>query len=136
MKGRDNQLRLALLGKPQFEYNGQPMGGLTLVKGQALLAYLAVTRQPHSRSALAGLLWSEMPETDARANLRVTLSQLRKAVNDYLIVTRRVIEFNRNSSYWLDVEVLENAAQGRLIWLLTSTGAIFGGFLSAGDLSI
>jgi DNA-binding SARP family transcriptional activator len=67
---RDNQLRLALLGKPQFEY-----------KGQALLAYLAVTRQPHSCSALAGLLWSEMPESDARANLRVTLSQLRKAVN-------------------------------------------------------
>jgi hypothetical protein len=31
---------------------------------------------------------------------------------DYLIVTRRSIEFNRNSSYWLDVEVLENTAQG------------------------
>ena len=61
---RDNQLRLALLGKPQFVYKGQPLSGLTSIKGQALLAYLAVTRQPHSRSALAGLLWSELPEAE------------------------------------------------------------------------
>jgi DNA-binding SARP family transcriptional activator/predicted ATPase len=105
-----DQLRLALLGKPQIKRNNKPLE-LTSVKGQALLAYLAVTRQPHSRSALAGLLWSEMPEDDARANLRVTLSQLRKAINDYLIVTRRSIEFNRNNNYWLDVEALENIAR-------------------------
>lgn len=31
-----DQLRLALLGKPKFERNGQPLPGLTSVKGQAL----------------------------------------------------------------------------------------------------
>ncbi|GIK38433.1 MAG: transcriptional activator [Chloroflexota bacterium] len=106
-----DQLRLSLLGKPSFERNGQPLPGLTSVKGQALLAYLAVTRQPCSRAALAGLLWSEMPEEVARSNLRVTLSLLHKAVGDAIITTRRTVEFNRHSHTWLDVETLENAAE-------------------------
>ncbi|HXV41720.1 MAG TPA: BTAD domain-containing putative transcriptional regulator, partial [Anaerolineae bacterium] len=108
-----DQLRLSLLGKPYFERNGQPLPGLTSIKGQALLAYLAVTRQPHSRSALAGLLWGDMPEDIARTNLRVTLSLLHKAVGDAIITTRRTVEFNRHNDTWLDVEALENAASSR-----------------------
>ena len=43
-----------------------------------MLAYLAVeSAQPHSREALLGLLWPDLPEADARNNLRVTWSQLR-----------------------------------------------------------
>ena len=104
-----DQLRLSLLGKPKIEYNDQPLD-LTSVKGQALLAYLVVNRQAHSRSALAGLLWSDMPEEDARTNLRVTLSQLKKAVGDVIIATRRAVELNPESDIWLDVAVLEKAA--------------------------
>lgn len=103
------QIRLAFLGKPKFERNGQPLD-LTSVKGQALLAYLAVTRQTHSRSALAGLLWSDMPEADARTNLRVTLSQLKKAVGNVVLATRRTIELNPDSNLWLDITELEHAA--------------------------
>ena len=45
----------------------------------ALLAYLAVeSGQAHSRETLMGLLWPELPEADARNNLRVTWSRLRK----------------------------------------------------------
>ena len=106
-----DQLRLALLGKPKFERNDQPLRGLTSVKGQALLVYLAVTGQPHSRSALAGLLWSDRPEADARTNLRVTLSQLRKVVGDVVVATRRTVELNPDSGLWLDVAVLEEAAR-------------------------
>ena len=105
----DDQLQVALLGKPQFKRGGQPLD-LTSVKGQALLVYLAVTRQAYSRSVLAGLLWSDMPEKVARTNLRITLSQLRKAVGDALIATRRTVELNLNSDIWLDVIVLEEAA--------------------------
>ena len=106
----DNQLRLAMLGKLHIEQGGQPLLGLTSVKGQALLTYLAVTRQPHSRSALTGLLWAEMTEEAARANLRVVLSQLRRAVGDVLTVTRRTVEFDSQGAAWLDVAVLEDAA--------------------------
>jgi DNA-binding SARP family transcriptional activator/predicted ATPase len=105
-----DQLRLSLLGKPYFERNGQPVPGLTSVKGQALFAYLAVIRQPRSRAALAGLLWGEMPEKVARTNLRVTLSQLRKAAGEVFITTRDSVEFDRHSHTWLDVAVLESAA--------------------------
>jgi len=105
-----DQFRLWLLGKPKIEHNDQPLA-LTSVKGQALLAYLVVTRQAHSRSALAGLLWSDMPEEDARTNLRVTLSQLKKVVGDVISATRRSVELNKDSNIWLDVAVLEQAAR-------------------------
>jgi DNA-binding SARP family transcriptional activator/predicted ATPase len=111
MSVNHNQLRISLLGKLKFERNDQPLPGLTSIKGQALLAYLAVTRQPCSRSALAGLLWSDMPEEVARTNLRVTLSHLLKAVGDTVIATRHSVEFNRHSHTWLDIEALEQAAR-------------------------
>lgn len=43
-------------------------------KALALLAYLAVTEQPHGRDTLTGLLWPELPRTNARAALRRTIS--------------------------------------------------------------
>ena len=105
----ENQLELALLGKPQFKRGGQPLD-LTSVKGQALLAYLVVTRQTHSRSALAGLLWSDRPENIARTSLRAALSQLRKAAGDVVLAARRTVGLNSDSNLWLDVAVLEQAA--------------------------
>ncbi|HUX21844.1 MAG TPA: BTAD domain-containing putative transcriptional regulator, partial [Spirochaetia bacterium] len=39
-------------------------------KAMALLAFLAVERQPHSRDALATLLWPDCGQSRARANLR------------------------------------------------------------------
>jgi DNA-binding SARP family transcriptional activator len=49
-------------------------------KAVALLAYLAMERRHHSRSALAALLWSEQTEDRARTSLRQTLTQIRHAV--------------------------------------------------------
>lgn len=49
----------------------------------ALLAYLAMRADEHiSRAHLAALLWSESADEQARANLRQTLSQLRKLFRD------------------------------------------------------
>jgi predicted ATPase/DNA-binding SARP family transcriptional activator len=77
----------------------------------ALLAYLAVeSGRAHSREALMGLLWPELPEADARNNLRVTWSRLRTRLGagtpkdvPYLISTRFELQFNPDSSHWLDV---------------------------------
>ena len=52
-----------------FERDDKPLTGLTAVKAQALLIYLAVTGRPHTRSALAGLLWSDAGETAAHNSL-------------------------------------------------------------------
>lgn len=101
----EDRLQLVLLGGLQIEQHGTPRTDLAPHKGQALLCYLAVTRRPHSRAALAGLLWSELPEADARTNLRTVISKLHKIVGPYLSVTRATIAFNHTLPYWLDVEI-------------------------------
>jgi DNA-binding SARP family transcriptional activator len=75
----------------------------------ALLAYLVVeSARPHSRESLLGLLWPELPESDARNNLRVTCSRLGKQLGNsgstpFLSSTRFELAFNPDSSHWLDV---------------------------------
>ena len=64
------QLQLALLGRADVRQDGEPVTGFYSSKAQALLFYLAVTGTSHSRAALAGLLWADVPEADARTNLR------------------------------------------------------------------
>jgi predicted ATPase/DNA-binding SARP family transcriptional activator/Flp pilus assembly protein TadD len=87
----------------------------------ALLAYLAVeSDQSHSRETLMGLLWPELPEADARNNLRVTWSRLRTRLGasagpPFLTGTRFDLRFNPDSSHWLDVaefQALIAAAKG------------------------
>ena len=64
----------------------------------ALIAYLAVTRQRHSRDALANLLWPEYDQVHARATLRRTLSALNKSLEgDWLRVDREMIGLNPHS---------------------------------------
>jgi WD40 repeat protein/DNA-binding SARP family transcriptional activator len=100
----EDRLQLALLGRLRIAQSGTPLTNLASLKGQALLCYLAVTRRPHSRAALAGLLWPELPEDDARTNLRSVLAKLQKVVAPHLSVTRETVAFNPASPYWLDVE--------------------------------
>ena len=101
------KLELTFLGQPDFKLGGKSINNLVLQKGLALVAYLAVTKQAHSRESLAGLLWGEMTEENARRNLRVALAKLRKHFDDYLIIQRRSVAFNVDSDYWLDAEVFE-----------------------------
>jgi DNA-binding SARP family transcriptional activator len=83
-------LQLAVLGKPHITYKDQVFKpDLISAKGQALLIFLAVTGRSHSRTALAGLLWGDMPEETARANLRLTLSKLRKFVPEEILQADR-----------------------------------------------
>ncbi len=102
-------LNLSLLGKLQVSLDDQPVTGFVSTKVPALLCYLAVTGRPHDRQGLAGLLWGEMPETEAKANLRTALSNLKKLVGPYLVIERDVVTFNRDSPYRLDVELFESA---------------------------
>lgn len=107
-----SELQLFLLGKPRLLWDGQPLTGLVSAKAQALLFYLAVTGQPSSRSALAGLLWGDLPEETARANLRLTLSKLRKAIPDHLIVEWNSVAFDLTRPHRLDVnEFIVHALQ-------------------------
>jgi len=70
------ELRVRVLGTTELAVDGRPLAGLASAKATALLVYLAMTGRPQSRSALAGLLWSDLPEATARANLRLALTKL------------------------------------------------------------
>lgn len=103
-------LSLHLLGPLKVSQNGTPVSNLVTTKSQALLAYLAAeAHQAHPRSMLANLLWPDQPERTALHNLRQALTTLRQAIGDrqveppFLLVTRQSIQFNLDSSSWLDV---------------------------------
>jgi len=67
-------LSIALLGTIHVTLDGEPVTDFKSDKVRALLAYLAVEAdRTHRRDALAGLLWPEQSNRDARSNLRYTL---------------------------------------------------------------
>lgn len=110
-------LHLKLFGNIEVQQEASPITGFRSGKAQALLCYLAVTGRAHSRPALAGLLWGDMPETSARMNLTQALSNLNHLLGAHLTITRQVVAFNREQPYWLDVECFEanfNSAAGSL----------------------
>src|SRR5262245_19856911 len=75
------RLELTLLGG--FAARLDPGGDVSLPtrKTQALLAFLALSPgQAHPRDKLAALLWGDMGQTEARANLRKALFSLRRAL--------------------------------------------------------
>ncbi len=103
------KLELSLLGTVAITQNGESVSGHVSAKSRALLCYLAVTGRRHSREKLAGLLWADKSEARAKANLRKSLSNLRRLFGNALIITRQSVAFNRDSAYWLDVEAFESA---------------------------
>ena len=100
-------LEIRLLGGIHLTLNQIGLTSFVSNKAPALLAYLAVTRRPHQRDALAALLWGELADADAKNNLRQTLSNLRRLLDPYLLVTRDTVAFNLAASYDLDVAVFE-----------------------------
>ena len=95
---------LFLFGAPRIERNGKPVA-IDTRKAFALIAYLAVTRQSHSRDALATLLWSEYDQTRARGALRRTLSVLNAALADgQLEIDREAIALAPAAKLYVDVD--------------------------------
>ena len=109
MSTEEPQLHLQFLGSPQIIKAGVPVTGFITRKAQALFIYLAVTARPHTREALAGIFWPDMPETDAKTNLRKALSNLRKLLPEHLLITRHNAAINPNSAYRLDVALFTAA---------------------------
>ena len=68
-------INVTLFGTPRIERDGAAVT-VERRKSLALLAYLAVTRQPHGRDALATLLWPDFDGEHARAALRRSLVDL------------------------------------------------------------
>lgn len=96
-------LRVYLFGTPRVELN-QARVEISRRKATALLAYLAVTGQPHSRESLAALLWPEADQGRAFAYLRTALWTLHKALGeDWLDAGGDAVGLRPGEDWWLDV---------------------------------
>ncbi len=99
-----SQLRFYLFGAPRLEREDEAIK-ISLRKALALLAYLAVTQQSHSRDALATLFWPDDSQSKARGNLRRTLSRLNKVLGKgWLEIDRGNAGLNPQADLWLDVD--------------------------------
>src|SRR5262245_1574147 len=107
-------LQIRLLGQFDVRLDGKRIL-IPSRAGQSLLAYLVLTAgTSHRREKLAGILWPDFSEDNARKNLRHELWRIRKALSsqqpattDYLLAEEFTIAFNREVNYWLDATQLE-----------------------------
>jgi DNA-binding SARP family transcriptional activator len=93
-------------------------------ENQSLLAYLLLQRHKvHSRELLADMFWGEHNQQKARGSLNTALWKLKKAIEPKGIPPGTYLKnsqpgevgFNRDSKYWLDVEIFEQAINKILI---------------------
>ncbi|HEX6541403.1 MAG TPA: AAA family ATPase [Ktedonobacterales bacterium] len=102
------QVALYMFGPPRIEIDQQP-ATLDTRKALALFVYLAVTQRPHTRDALAGLLWPDYDQAHARATLRRTLSPLHRLLGEgYLSIEREMLALRPDAALWSDVHEFED----------------------------
>ena len=105
------ELGLSLLGPTRVTLDGSEIE-VRPRKALALLTYLAVTAERHSRDFLATLLWPNSDHRRARRNLRNRVSELNRALGrDWIEADRQSVGLQ--AGFWLDVaEFQGNVAQG------------------------
>ena len=108
--------QIRLLGSFQVTVDGEAVTQFGSDSARALLAYLALhPGTPLRRDALAGLLWPEYADAEARRNLRVALSRLRTAIGDQatgdplLQVSRQEIQFSQDAAHLVDAGAMREA---------------------------
>jgi len=101
-------LDVRLFGEFKVSLDSQPVE-ISSRPMQSLLAYLMLNAgTAFRREKLAGLLWPESDEKNARHNLRQTLWRLGKAVGkDFFLINKVSIGFNPQGDYRLDVAILQ-----------------------------
>ena len=96
-------LKITLFGSPRVELDGQNIV-IPRRKAMALITYLAITQQPHTRDSLATLFWPEHDQAGARTNLRRMLHMVRKAIgDDWLDISRQQISLPLQENISVDV---------------------------------
>jgi ABC-type oligopeptide transport system substrate-binding subunit/DNA-binding SARP family transcriptional activator len=103
-----SKLKLYLLGPPRLERDGISLEFDTR-KNMALVAYLGVTGESHTRETLITLLWPELEPSRARAGLRRNLSVLKKALDgEWLVVERETIGTDPKAGFWSDLDQFQS----------------------------
>lgn len=110
-------LQVGLFGNVRVSHNEGSTEVQLTRENQGLLAYLLLQRSKlHPRDVLADMFWGENSPEKARGSLNTALWKLKKALEPegipagtYLKKSNRGdVGFNKDSPYWLDVEVFED----------------------------
>jgi predicted ATPase/DNA-binding SARP family transcriptional activator len=98
------KLSLYFFGAPRIEVDDTPVS-VGHTKGMALLAYLAVTGQTHTRESLAAFLWPRHDPASALAEVRRMLWALNKSLGKgWLAADRRTIALLPQADLWADID--------------------------------
>ena len=128
------RLDLTLLGGFRARLEAGPPLTLPTRKAQALLAYLALPLgQAHPRDKLAALLWGDMRQAQARANLRQALTAIRRALAGIaaLRVDAETVALDP-AVVAVDAVLFEQNAKAGTIEALEQAAALYQGDLLAG----
>ena len=111
-------LRISLFGQPSLCLDAAPLRFNAPPKTLPLLAYLLLHRAgPVAREQVAFALWPDERENAARANLRRHLHHLTHALplsdHPWLSVNGRVLQWNAQAEFWLDVAEFERLSACR-----------------------
>jgi predicted ATPase/DNA-binding SARP family transcriptional activator/Tfp pilus assembly protein PilF len=99
-----SRLVLYFLGATRIERDEKPIT-VGHNKAMALLVYLAITQQYHTREALAALLWPAHDASSARAEVRRMIWALNKSLGkEWLVVNRETVALLPQPDLWLDVD--------------------------------
>lgn len=131
-------LSIQLLGRPRIELDGEPVTARIPVKGQALVYYVAALGRAQPRALLASLLWGGLAQSAARANLRLTLSRLRRVLGASLACTDGEIGLSESFPSRVDLHEFDSLAErlddAPLLDLEAVAAGLRGEFLEGFDL--
>lgn len=96
-------LHIYALGTLSVEIDGSSYTDQLPRKALALLTYIAIKGKPQSRDTLAELLWPDQLPERASGSLRAILTDLRKFLAPYLVISRQTVELATAAHCWIDV---------------------------------
>lgn len=111
-------LHIHLFGHLRLFVDGRPQKFSALPKATPLLAYILLNRSTHiPRDTLAYTLWPDVPESEAKANLRRHLHELRRNLPPapeslpWILAETQQVQWNPAAPVWIDVAEFEIAVQ-------------------------
>jgi len=124
-----SRLRLQFLGVPEVWYDRQRLKFATR-KSLALLVYLSVAGDRHSREKLMTLLWPESTPQQAQASLRNSLARLRQALAEaksYILVEEELLSFDPEAEVICDWQTITSAVRTEDVAVLQQAVGLYRG---------
>lgn len=106
------KLEVNLLGGVSFLLNGRPVQSVPTRAAQALLIYLLHQPQPVARERLVDMFYQTSTPKQGAANLRSTLSRLRKELRPFLAISHQTVGIAPDACIAIDSVDFANQAAG------------------------